>query len=227
MDTRCVTPGTDSARRTQAERRADAEDSLLRAAAALVAERGIEGATFARIGERAGSSRALPTYHFGSKDALVARLAQYAQDRISAAAGAILERAERSVEELNALETTRLMVAADLKLFGGDPAPEDRALLVLWGTTFPSEAAVEGMLDADRRSYDGWADLIRLGQADGSVRADLEPEAAAVVLLGVTRGVAASLLSSTLDEATKRQARSACDVFIESALAARKTDVHQ
>ena len=56
---------------------------MLRAAADLVATHGIEGTSLASIGERAGASRALATYHFGSKGALLATLARRAQDQIT------------------------------------------------------------------------------------------------------------------------------------------------
>ena len=69
---------------TQAERRQKSEQALLDAAAALIAERGVEQTSLARIGESAGTSRGLPTHHFGSKDALVARLARRSQDRVLA-----------------------------------------------------------------------------------------------------------------------------------------------
>ena len=72
-------------RRTQAERRGESEEALLDAAANLIAERGVERASLASIGERAGTSRGLPTHHFGSKDALVARLASRVQDHVAAA----------------------------------------------------------------------------------------------------------------------------------------------
>src|SRR5580700_10998436 len=70
-------------RQSQAERRNRSEDALLDAAAELVAERGVPGASLASIGGRAGVSRGLPTHHFGSKDALVGRLAERAQSRIA------------------------------------------------------------------------------------------------------------------------------------------------
>ena len=83
-----------------------------------------------------------------------------------------------------------------LELFE-NPTAEERALIVMWGATFPSQASIDGMLEADQRSYDGWADLIRRGQEDGSIRSDLDPTAAAVVLFGLMRGVAALLLTES------------------------------
>ncbi len=204
-------------RRTQTERRKASEDALLDAAAALVAARGIERASLASIGERAGTSRGLPTHHFGSKDALVGKLARRAQDRVSAATLSALSRVGRTQEDLSALDLLRITVDTYVGLFE-HPAAEERALIVMWGATFPTEASIEGMMDADQRSYDGWTELIASGQHDGSIRADVDPPAAAVVLLGMTRGVAALLLNEA-NVAGMATVRATCDAWIMAALA--------
>jgi len=205
--------------RTQVQRRAESEAALLGAAAELVAERGIERASLASIGERAGSSRGLPTHHFGSKDALVARLARRAQDRVAAATYAAFEQRQRSRADAPALEVLRVTVDAYLELFE-HPSAEARALIVMWGATFPSEAAVDGMLDAQRNAYTGWADTIRQGQRDGSIRQDVDPTTAAVVLFGLTRGVAALLMTDS-DLTDMANVRRTCDDWIAQALAPR------
>ena len=128
-----------AARRTQVERRSQSEDALLDAAAELIAERGVEGASLASIGTRAGSSRGLPTHHFGSKDALVARLAQRSQDRISAATRERIERTLGTLEEVSSLDVLRCTADSYLDRFA-DPATHDRALVVMWGSTFPSNS---------------------------------------------------------------------------------------
>src|SRR5947199_3022999 len=66
-------------RRTQQERRDQAEAALLAAAAELVVEQGVRSLTLARVGQRAGYSRGLVTHHFGSKQALLERLAHATQ----------------------------------------------------------------------------------------------------------------------------------------------------
>lgn len=204
-------------RRTQVERRNESEEALLDAAAELVAERGVEGASLARIGQRAGASRGLPTHHFGSKDALVARLARRAQNQIDDAAWAAVERGGRRVEDLPGLDLVRATVDTYLRRFE-DPGSDDRALIVMWGATFPAEASVEGMLEADRRSHEGWAGLIEQGQRDGSIRTDLDPRTGAVLLQGLVRGVAANFLTDPRLTG-ESQVRQACLAWITSALA--------
>jgi AcrR family transcriptional regulator len=206
-------------RRTQAERRSESEDALLRAAAALIADRGVERASLASIGRSAGASRGLPTHHFGSKDILVARLAERVQDHVRATVGAALDaRAPGRADELSALDVLRTTLDMYLELFE-DPTPEERALIVMWGASFPSSASIDGMREADRRSYDGWADLIRHGQEDGSIRTDVDPAASAVALFGLMRGVAALLLTES-DITDMDNVRATCDTWIVGALAA-------
>lgn len=205
-------------RQSQADRRSRSEDALLDAAAELVAERGIQGASLASIGDRAGVSRGLPTHHFGSKDALVARLAQRAQDRIR---DEMQHKAERQRDKRSGVFTAfdEVVLAVDtyLEMFES-PTPDQRALLVMWGSTFPSHASLEGMVDAERNSYEGLSDLVVAGQDDGSIRGDVDPTATAVLLHGLMRGLAALRLTDR-GLTDMRGVRDACRAWITSALA--------
>jgi len=203
--------------RTQGQRRAESEEALLGAAAELVAERGIERASLASIGERAGSSRGLPTHHFGSKDALVARLAGRAQARVASATASAFAQRHLTRADVPALDVLRITVDAYLELFE-HPNAEARALIVMWGATFPSETEVDGMLDAQQNAYTGWAETIRQGQRDGSIRQDVDPTTAAVVLFGLTRGVAALLMTDS-NVTDVSHVRRTCDDWITAALA--------
>ncbi|HXY92143.1 MAG TPA: TetR/AcrR family transcriptional regulator [Acidimicrobiia bacterium] len=214
-----MAPKAAQQRRTQAERRSESEEALLNAAAALIAERGVERASLASIGESAGASRGLPTHHFGSKDGLVARLAGRVQDHfVAAVVDALEQRAHRKPEEVSALDLLRTTLDTYFELFE-HPTADERALIVMWGATFPASASIDGMLEADRRSYDGWADLIRHGQEDGSIRQDVDATAAAVALFGLMRGVAALLLTES-DITDMGNVRTTCDAWIVAALAA-------
>lgn len=205
-------------RRTQAERRSESEEALLGAAADLVAERGIERASLASIGERAGASRGLPTHHFGSKDALIERLARRAQDCIHDSMVAGVERARRADEGLTELDLILVSVDVYLEIFFENPSPEERALLVIWGSTFPSSSSVEGMAEAHRRSYQGWADLIEAGQEAGSIRGDIDSNSFAVLILGMIRGVAGLSLTDA-GVADMRLVRDSCRASLSAALA--------
>lgn len=204
-------------RQSQVERKSRSEDALLDAAAELIAERGVQGASLASIGTRAGVSRGLPNHHFGSKDALVARLAQRAQNGI----GQRMQEAQREqadrIGDLSALDRVLLAVDGYLEMFE-DPTPDQHALLVMWGSTFPARASVDGMADAERRAYEGLSGLIASGQTDGSVRSGVDPIATAVLLHGLMRGLVALRLSDgTL--ADMSGVRHACGEWISAALA--------
>src|SRR5258706_15864354 len=69
--------GRSNERRSQAERRSEAELRLLHAALRIVAEQGLERFTLAEVGEAAGYSRGLPAHYFGSKEGLVGKLAAH------------------------------------------------------------------------------------------------------------------------------------------------------
>ncbi len=147
------------------------------------------------------------------------QLAERAQTRIGLAMFEAQQRQAESSGDLSALEQILISVDTYLELFN-DPGPDQRALLVMWGSTFPSNASVDGMADAEQRSYEGLSQLIASGQRDGSVRTDVDPMASAVLLHGLMRGVAALFLSEA-GPADMRSVRRTCHEWIASALAPR------
>ena len=64
-------------RRTQGERREEAERRILEAGTRLLAEQGLDQFTLAEVGVAAGYSRGLPAHYFGSKRNFEARLAAH------------------------------------------------------------------------------------------------------------------------------------------------------
>ena len=114
------------------------------------------------------------------------------------------------------LNLVRASIDAYLEQFE-HPTADDRVLLVTWGATFPSQSSIEGMLDADRRAYEGWAQLITRGQKDGSIRVDVDPAASAVILHGMLRGVASLLLTES-EYTDMTSVRTTVDAWIAGAL---------
>lgn len=72
-------------RKTQAERREDAETGLIRAALGLIAKKGYDGFSLADVGEAAGYSRGLPAHYFKQKENLLAEVARYTIERYKTA----------------------------------------------------------------------------------------------------------------------------------------------
>lgn len=209
-------------RRSQEQRRGASEDALLDAASQVIAEWGTDRASLASIGRRAGASRGLASHHFGSKEALLAQVAERAQRRSTAAVRAAVAGVDGEGEDLSALELLRTVVDTYLARLE-EPSPESRALIVMWGATFPSETGVETMASADQRAYAGIEAEIRRGQEDGSIRTDVDPAGMATVLLGLMRGVGALLLTKP-QGADVSSVRASCDTWMTSALAARPVE---
>ncbi|MFE0417236.1 TetR/AcrR family transcriptional regulator [Streptomyces tendae] len=165
-------------RRTQAQRRAEAEAALLRAAAELMDEQGVRSLTLARVGERAGYSRGLVTHHFGSKQALVERLAQTAQagfvpglDGLPPGLDRLLRLIDGYVGQLGRMNVL------------------NRVFLLLWAeaATSPDLAPV-----FRERSEAFRADLredLTAGIAEGTIRPDVAPDETATALFAQLRGI--------------------------------------
>lgn len=167
------------ARRTQQERRDQAEAALLAAAAELVVEQGVRSLTLARVGERAGYSRGIVTHHFGGKQALVERLARATQ------AGFVpgLEDVPPGLDRLLRLIDGYLGELGRIGVF-------NQAFLLLWAeaATQPDLAPIFRERDAAFR-----ADLredVAAGIADGRIDPDVRADEVATAVVGQLRGIA-------------------------------------
>ena len=131
------------------------------------------------------------------------------------------------LESMPMLDALRLIIETYLEVFTGDAAPEERAVVVMWGATFPSESPLPAMVASDRETHRELTEIIRLGQEDGSVRHDVDAAVGATMVMGLARGVAALLL--THDELADAGAvRALAGNTIRAALGAAPTgDVRQ
>jgi AcrR family transcriptional regulator len=166
-------------RRTQQERRDQAEAALLAAAAELVVEQGVRSLTLARVGQRAGYSRGIVTHHFGGKQALVERLARATQAGFVPGLGDV----PPGLDRLLRLVDGYLGELARLGVF-------NQAFLLLW-----SEAATQPDLASIFRERDAAfrADLradVEAGIAEGVIDPGLRPDDVAVAIVGQLRGIA-------------------------------------
>ena len=183
----------------------------MQAVIAVVSEEGVSAATFEAIGRRGGYSRGLVGQRFGSKLGLIEAVIAYLHDDTHAFAAA------DRVEGLRGLDA--LLTFVDLYLQRLSHLGEVQAYfrLLSWAvadiSVFRSLFAAEH--DRIRMRFEGW---VTQGQADGRIRSDLDPTAAALMvgsqLLGLSMQV---LIDPTMDVdpiratcvATLRQAFSA------------------
>jgi AcrR family transcriptional regulator len=196
-------------RRSQEERRTEAEQRLLTAAAELIAEVGPSSVTLANIGERAGYSRGLATHHFGSKGAMMQRL-------VDSVTSDFREQVFVKSTSDTVLDQALGLVRAYFHELA-QPRPANRARLVLWADAVATGApdVRTAMLASDRAFRDELSKRIARGQAVGEFAGAVDPRAAATVIIGMLRGVA---LQSMLDDDIDLDA---CRVEIEQVLTRR------
>ena len=174
-------------RRSQTERRNEAEAALLKAAARIVAERGLESLTLADVGEAAGYSRGLPAHYFGSKEGLVGALAQHIVRNF----GRGLERAEK-----HEIGFERLV---GIVIYYFDSAQRDafrtRALFAVLGEAVTNAKLHDAIAELNARSVSTIAKNIKAGIAAGDIRKGVNVQATATLILSGLRGAVAQWLT--------------------------------
>ena len=180
-------------RRTQAERRDESERGLVRAAIAVVSGEGVSAATFEAIARRGGYSRGLVGQRFGSKLGLIEAVIAYLHDEKESFA------ASGRIDALPGLEALATYVDLYLRRLAELGEVQAYFRLLSWAvadiSAFRSAFAAEH--DRVRERLEGW--IIR-GQAEGRIRPELDPTAAALMvgsqLLGLSIQV---LIDPTMD----------------------------
>lgn len=171
-------------RRTQQERREETERKVLSAATALIAVRGSRALTLAEVGAAAGYSRGIVTHHFGSKENLLRAVLRDAQTFVLPDAG------DSAAAWLAALVRAYLENVDKRR-------PSAGAFLQMWGEAIAADPVLMPLYAEQDASFRRLlADQVRAGIGDGSVRADADPEAMAVFLVGLLRGIALQLIST-------------------------------
>ena len=142
---------------TQAERTALSDKAMLDAAMALVLEHGTDKTTLAMIGEKAGYSRGLATYRFGSKGGLYDALCKSISRHW-------LEYLKRGVGDKVGIEA--MCAALDtIYEFEQESPQEARALEILYcGAASPSAEYQQTAVGIRRRQKSDVAEWVRRGQ---------------------------------------------------------------
>lgn len=167
---------------TQAERTAISDRAMLDAAIELVLEHGTEKTTLAMIGEKAGYSRGLATYRFGSKAGLY--------DTLCKSIGRNwLEYLKRGVDGKVGIDA--MCAALDtVYQWVTDTPQEARVLQILHcGSASPGSEFQETSIGIHRRQLSDVVAWVQAGIRDGQIRADADPGAIAAEYVAYTSGI--------------------------------------
>ncbi len=170
-------------RLSKAEQTARARSRLLRATLDLIGERGYQRASLAAIGERAGYSRGVVNFHFGSKAALLATLVEEMFERWSRTAIGPVTDASNTIDAMCAS-------VASVRDQASEAPVESRAFyLLLFEALGPLPELRPRFAALHESIRRGTADRIRAGIEAGHVRSDIDPDAQAALQLGAIRGI--------------------------------------
>ena len=154
---------------TQAERVAESAQRLMQAAIELIAETGFQRTSASEIAERAGYSRTMVAARYGSKEALLEHLMHHEyQARMLPDLGDTkgIERLQQwitLIRQQARADPALLRAFYTLVFEAAGPVPSLRPWIVDWLERCTTEAA----------------EAVRAGQADKTVRADIDPAAEA------------------------------------------------
>lgn len=167
---------------TQAERTALSDKAMLEAAVELILERGTDKTTLAAIGEKAGYSRGLATYRFGSKAGLFDAVCKSISRRW-------LEYLKKGVGEKTGIEA--MCAALDAFLQFVTDAPRDaRVLQILYcGAASPLSEYRATSVNIHAKQQEDVARWVRDGVANGTIRRDIDPKTIAAQYIAYIGGM--------------------------------------
>jgi len=158
-----------TARPTQAERTALAEEKMVNATIELLNTAGLAGTTLIAIGERAGYSRGLASHHFGSKTGLFRKVLK----QISAVWTRDLDRCVKGKTGLGAI-----LGALDAHRDHVRDYPDHaRAMYILWTGSFdPASEFKPNVIEFHRLQREAAANWVRGGQETGEINSGIDPD---------------------------------------------------
>lgn len=185
--TQAVESSVKPIRRTQASRREGSHRGLVRAAIQVIADQGVDAATFEAIGRQAGYSRSLVTRRFGSRHGLIDAVIAYLNARREAIC------AEYRVDEMSGLDG--LLAYTELFLRDLAEQGEMRAYFILLAATVADASPLRSTFAAAHEHVSQrMAGFIRRGQGEGCIRTDIDVDEAALMVGSYQLGLSMQFL---------------------------------
>ncbi len=172
----------DTQSRTQAQRTAISDKAMLDAAIELILEHGTDKTTPAAIGEKAGYSRGLATYRFGSKAGLYEEVCKSISRHW-------LDYLKADVGDKVGIDAMSAALESFFQ-FVSDSPREARVLQILYcGAASPKSEYRQTSAGIHQRQQDDVAAWVRAGQAEGSIRASADPKSIAAQYIAYISGM--------------------------------------
>ena len=167
---------------TQAERTAISDKAMLDAAIELILEHGTDKTTLQAIGEKAGYSRGLATYRFGSKaglfDEVCKSISRHWLDYLKEGVG-------------SKIGIDAMCTALDAFFqFVCDSPRDARVLQILYcGAASPRSEYRQTSVNIHQRQQDDVAAWVRAGIREGTIRSDADPKSTAAQYIAYISGM--------------------------------------
>lgn len=167
---------------TQAERTAISDRAMIDAAIDLILEHGTDKTTLQAIGERAGYSRGLATYRFGSKAGLFDEICKsISRDW--------LEYLKEWVGDKVGIDAMCTALDSFFQ-FVSDSPREARVLQILYcGAASPKSEYRQTSVNIHQRQQDDVAEWVRAGMDNGDIRKGVDPKSIAAQYIAYISGM--------------------------------------
>ncbi len=167
---------------TQAERTAISDKAMIDAAIDLILEHGTDKTTLQAIGEKAGYSRGLATYRFGSKAGLFDEVCKSISRRW-------LEYLKEDVGDKSGIDAMCAALDSFFQ-FVSDSPRDARVLQILYcGAASPKSGYRQTSANIHQRQQDDVAEWIRSGMSNGDIRKDADPKSIAAQYIAYISGM--------------------------------------
>ena len=167
---------------TQAERTAISDKAMIDAAIELILERGTDKTTLQAIGERAGYSRGLATYRFGSKAGLYDAVCKSISRRW-------LAYLNDGVGEKIGIDAMCAALDAFFR-FVSEESRDARVMQILYcAAASPKSEYRQTSVNIHKRQQDDVVDWVRAGVDAGTIREDADPGSVAAQYIAYISGM--------------------------------------
>ena len=168
---------------TQAERTAISDRAMIEAAVELILRYGTEKTTLAAIGERAGYSRGLATYRFGSKAGLFDEVCKSISRRW-------LDYLRRDVGDRIGVDAMCAALDSFFQFVSDSPKDAQVLQILYCGAGSPTSEYRQTSVTIHQRQQDDVAQWVRAGIDEGTVHADIDPDSVAAQYIAYITGMA-------------------------------------